>query len=121
VGTKIYIWLSMAFIVCYKIKHGGFDFHIHSTSLYHLTLSISKKKEVPTYPTHFYTPEVKLRTYYGMAFVRLSVRLSGHTDGHLLGTKIPNKCPSVRTFHPSVRLSVRPLATSCPLNILKSL
>ena len=31
--------------------------------------------------------------------VRLSVRLSGHTDGYLLGTKIPNKCPSVRTFH----------------------
>jgi len=26
--------------------------------------------------THFYTPEVKLRTYYGMAFVRLSVRPS---------------------------------------------
>ena len=24
----------------------------------------------------FYTPEVKLRTYYGMAFVRLSVRQS---------------------------------------------
>jgi len=57
--------------------------------------------------------------------VRLSVRLSGHTDGHLLCTKIPNKCPSVRTFHslspayeigrgilkwrcPSVRPSVRP-------------
>ena len=40
----------------------------------------------------FYTPEVKLRTYYGMAFVR-----------------------------PSVRPSVRPLATTCPLNILKSL
>jgi len=36
---------------------------------------------------HFYTPEVKLRTYYGMA---------------------------------SVRMYVRPLATSCPLNILKS-
>jgi len=45
---------------------------------------------------YFYTPEVKLRTYYGMPFVRLSVR-------------------------PSVCLSVRPLATSCPLNILKSL
>jgi len=28
-----------------------------------------------------------------------SVRLSGHTDGHLLGTKLPNKCLSVRTFH----------------------
>jgi len=37
---------------------------------------------------YFYTPEVKLRTYYGMAFVRPSVR---------------------------------PLATSCLLNILKSL
>jgi len=24
---------------------------------------------------------------------------TGHTDGHLLGTKIPNKCSSVRTFH----------------------
>jgi len=46
--------------------------------------------------TGFYKPEVKLRTYYGMASVRPSVR-------------------------PSVRLSVRPLATSCPLNILKSL
>jgi len=30
---------------------------------------------------NFYMPEVKLRTYYGMAFVRLSVR--------------PSVCPSV--------------------------
>jgi len=43
VGTKIYIWLSMALIVCFKIKHGGFDSHMHSTSLYHPSLSISKK------------------------------------------------------------------------------
>ena len=28
-------WLFTAFIVCYKIKHGGFDFHMHITSLYH--------------------------------------------------------------------------------------
>jgi len=40
--------------------------------------------------------------------VRPSVCLSGHTDRHLLGTKIPNKCTSVRTsVCPSVRPSVR--------------
>ena len=49
VGTKIYIWLSMALIVCFKIKHGGFDSHMHSTSLYHPSPSISKT--IPTYPT----------------------------------------------------------------------
>ena len=39
--------------------------------------------------------------------VRQSVRPSGHTDGHLLGTKKPNKCPSVRTsVRPSVSQSV---------------
>jgi len=33
VGTKneINICLSTAFIVCFKIKHGGFDFHMHSS------------------------------------------------------------------------------------------
>jgi len=38
------IWLSTAFIVCYKIKHDGFDFHMHSTSLYHPHSALSKKR-----------------------------------------------------------------------------
>jgi len=37
------------------------------------------------FSSSFYTPEVKLRTNYGMAFVRLSVRLSVR----------PSVCPSV--------------------------
>ena len=49
----------------------------------------------------------KMFTFYALegwhividSSVSPSVRLSGQTDGHLLGTKIPNKCPSVRTFH----------------------
>ena len=39
----------MAFIVRFKIKKGGFDSHMHSTSLYHPSPSISKT--IPTYPT----------------------------------------------------------------------
>ena len=50
VGTKIYIWLSTAFIVCYKIKQGGFDFHMHSTSLYH-PYSASVKIDNKSLPT----------------------------------------------------------------------
>ena len=46
VDTKIYIWFYMAVIVCYKIKHGGFYFQMHSTSLYNLSLSISKKRKI---------------------------------------------------------------------------
>ena len=47
------------------------------------------------YPTRLYG----MYPRSGQMWVRPSVCLSGHTDGHLLGTKIPNKCPSVRTFH----------------------
>ena len=39
------------FIVCYKIKQEGFDFHVYFISLYHPLLSISKN--IPTYPTYF--------------------------------------------------------------------
>jgi len=67
---------------------------------------------------HFYTPEVKLWTYYGMAFVRPSVR-----PGRQKGTCWVQKYPTnVHLWErPSVCPSVRPLATSCPFNILKSL
>jgi len=35
-----------------------------------------------------------------MDAIRIPItRNYGQTDGHLLGTKLPNKCPSVRTFH----------------------
>ena len=54
IGTKKYIWLSTAFIVCYKIKHGGFDFHMHSTSLYHPHSALEKKKINSELPYLFY-------------------------------------------------------------------
>jgi len=47
------MWLSTAFIVCYKIKHGGFDFHMHSTSLYH-SHSASVKKKINPYLHYLY-------------------------------------------------------------------
>ena len=31
VATQRYMQLSTAFIVCYKIKHGGFNFHMQSS------------------------------------------------------------------------------------------
>jgi len=77
VGTKIYIWLSTAFVVCYKIKHGGFDFHVHSSfefsrlspQRHYITphsASVKKhnNKKIPTYPTYSWGHVTETRQFF---------------------------------------------------------
>jgi len=47
-----------------------------NSRLRELKKKIEEAKSKGNIENTFYTPEVKLRTYYGMAFVRPSVRLS---------------------------------------------